>query len=532
MYLVEEKELNELIGHDTEKICSIFTKYPLSILSNDLKEMGATNKTILSEFGLISRYYDIYKYGTRMVSEGTNGNYIGAALKFKKSAQLINKEARFLFGEVPDITAYIDGKEKTKDNQIKNNVDLCNKLIQKIIDKTKFKSKLLKAAKDCFVGKRVALVANFNEEKGITLNFIKSTDFIYENSVDDPENLEKFIAIVVLNDSDNENEKLIFKKKYIMDDGVDEDGNEKRMCFIEEVLYNGAGREIEVVTEYTQTSLDRIPAVVILNDALLDDDKGVSEIFELVGGEAYYNKMSNGDIDAERKEMAQIRYTIDMDADSTKNLSVAPGSYWDLQTDMNKENPHPAVGTLSSNMSYSGALEKTMKRIEGDMHDTIDMPFIDLESMSGVITSGKSLKAIYWPLIMRSKEKMLEWGPALQYIFKLIIDAAIIYEDITLDIIDQTIAPMNVSIEVVQNLPLPEDEETEKNIDIQEVTAQVMSRKSYMKKWYQLTDAEAEEELKQIALERQMLEESYTEQTYGDIKDGEEDITVEDIEEV
>ena len=44
-----------------------------------------------------------------------------------------------------------------------------------------------------------------------------------------------------------------------------------------------------------------------------------------------------------------------------------------------------------------------------------------------------------------------------------------------------------------------------------EVTAQTMSKKSYMKKWRNLTDDEADEELRQIALERQILEDSFYE---------------------
>ena len=44
-----------------------------------------------------------------------------------------------------------------------------------------------------------------------------------------------------------------------------------------------------------------------------------------------------------------------------------------------------------------------------------------------------------------------------------------------------------------------------------EVTAQTMSRKAYMKKWRNLDDDEAEEELRQIALERQILEDSFVE---------------------
>ena len=57
--------------------------------------------------------------------------------------------------------------------------------------------------------------------------------------------------------------------------------------------------------------------------------------------------------------------------------------------------------------------------------------------------------------------------------------------------------------------PLPEDEAEEKQIDMREVNAQVMSRKFYMTKWRGLTPEKADEELKQIALEKLMFEDSY-----------------------
>ena len=47
-----------------------------------------------------------------------------------------------------------------------------------------------------------------------------------------------------------------------------------------------------------------------------------------------------------------------------------------------------------------------------------------------------------------------------------------------------------------------------------------MSRKSFIKKWANVTDDIAEEELKQIQLEKQMLEDSYS-QFENDLGDDE-----------
>ena len=55
---------------------------------------------------------------------------------------------------------------------------------------------------------------------------------------------------------------------------------------------------------------------------------------------------------------------------------------------------------------------------------------------------------------------------------------------------------------------MPEDEIEEKQQDLSEVNSQVKSRKSYMQKWFGLTDDEVNEELEQMAKERQVLEDS------------------------
>ena len=51
-----------------------------------------------------------------------------------------------------------------------------------------------------------------------------------------------------------------------------------------------------------------------------------------------------------------------------------------------------------------------------------------------------------------------------------------------------------------------QDEQEEKEMDLAEVAQSAMSRKSYMKKWRNLTDHEVEEELQQIAYEASLIE--------------------------
>ena len=132
----------------------------------------------------------------------------------------------------------------------------------------------------------------------------------------------------------------------------------------------------------------------------------------------------------------------------------------------------------------------------------------DIEEVQATITSGKALKAIYWPLLVRCKEKMKTWGPQLRQLVHIILQGAMAYPGCITKYTNDIITAVDYEIKIEQNTPLPEDEIEEKNMDLSEVESKTMSRKAYMKKWRGLTDDEVDEELEQIALERQMLEES------------------------
>ena len=479
------------------EVITAYTKVPYALIN---AEVSGSAKDTLSEFTEICNYYKKYKKGVTFTVEGTNGDYVPAKLRYKMASSLINKEARFLFAEAPDILVEPKGNLGKTTDETKQAITVLNDLITTVLDKNNFEEALIKAAKDCFIGKRVAGLVNFNEEDGVTVTFLPSTQFIYETKTGNPNVIEKFVCFIIVKDSVTLSEKKIFKKKYTLE----EDGT----VYLEEALYNGAGGLIEDVTEYQPTLLSSIPVSVFINDGLTGEDKGESEIEELCDYESYYSKLSNADIDSQRKSMNPTKYTVDMESNSTKNLSTAAGALWDLGSDQNLDSPHPSVGILEPNMNYSEPLKTTLDRIKTTCYEQIDMPNITLESMTGAITSGKGLKAIYWPLVTRCKEKMKMWGPQLRKLIDIIIQGSMVYPNCIKQYTDDTVVPVSYEIKVAQNLPLPEDEIEEKNMDLSEVESQVMSKKSYMKKWRGLTDDEVDEELQQIAMERQLLEDS------------------------
>lgn len=456
---------------------------------------------IQQEFNDICKYYKIYKRGKEFVPEGTNGDYVPARMKYKMAYSLINKEARFLFANQPDIVINPKGDVGTDLVENKEMLTNMNDLINTVLTRNSFSNILLKAARDCFIGKRVACVVNFNEDTGVTITFLKSLQFIYELLPNSNGVLSKFVSFTVIKDSLSLTDKRIFKKRFERD----EDGK----VYIEEYIYDGAARLVETVTERQELKLGFIPAVIIVNDGLSNELYGESEVELLMDTELWYTKLSNADNDALRKSMNPTKFVVDMIPTSTKNLSTAAGAFWDLGSDQNLEQPKTQVGMLEPQMHYSDALKTTLDRMKTSGYELLDIPNITNDTLAGIITTGKALKAIYWPLIVRCTEKMSVWAPALQRLAEIIISGAITYPNCVKDYISDPVKEIPYEVDVAANTPLPEDEQEEKTMDLAEVESQTMSKKSYMKKWRGLTDEEVNEEITQIAYERQVLEDSF-----------------------
>lgn len=517
----EEKVLK--IEELTSAYISVYERIPYALIREEVSD----NSFIKEELSSICAYYKIYKMGKMFMPEGANGDYIPARLKYKMCANLINKEARFLFAEEPDVSIKPCGTQGvSKDKQVTSdeysrNLTILKNLVDTVLQKNKFEDILLKAARDCFIGKRVAGVINFNEDDGVTFTFLPSTQFIFEYKDGNQNILQKFVSFVVSKDSSSKQEKRIFKKKFELEE-IGTAKKHKHVVYLTEQVYDGTGKLVESITEHEKLEIDFIPAVIIINDGLTGEISGESEVELLKDYEMWYSKLANSDTDAERKSMNPTKYVVDMDGTSTKGLSTAAGAFWDLGSDQNLDEKHVMVGLLEPQMNYSSALKTTLDRIKTTGYEQVDMPNITLDAMMNSITTGKALKAVYWPLIVRCKEKMKVWGPALERMIEMLIEGGKKYPNCISYYVNEKLPDIDFVVKVTQNTPLPEDEIEEKTSDLAEIESQTMSRKTYMQKWRGYTDSQVQEELQQIAYERQILEDASFD-TEGNMLDFEEE---------
>lgn len=467
--------------------------FPYFVLKNEV-QTGYNIYT--AELLEIQQNYIAYRKGAEFITEGSGGDYVPSKTRFKKAKTLIDKEARFMFSQTPDIVV----KARNMDEAETEQVERYQKLINKMLEKCSFSKTLIQSAKDCFIGKRVACLVDVSEQDGIQIHFYSPLQFYYETA-DGTDRLTKFISFENATKTNSYKERRYIVNKYTA---------EGEKVTVSSILYDGTGKVVEELIPEKQIDLTYIPAVIIVNDGTLEEKAGVSEIADLVDYERTFSMLANADVDCDRKGMNPIRYVVDMNAKTTKNLSSSAGSFWDLKSEQNQNNVSPMVGVLSPSMQHTESLKATLDRINTSMYGELDIPNISEETLVGSITSGKALKALYWSLIVRCDEKMKTWIPAIMFIVRTAIDLALLNVDIVKTKYGiEDLKAVEYEVTVQENYALLDDETEEKTTDLSEIAANARSRKSYIKKWRKeecLTDEQINEELIQIALENNMMD--------------------------
>ena len=449
---------------------------------------GLYGNEVIKEMNEIIKLYDIYDgKGQDWIVE--EEDYIPTKKKTNYIKKLIKEEARFLFGKTPVFTVQVgDDKHQQQAEEINN-------YINNLLKNNLFEDKLVKGARDCFIGKRIAIKLHADTiTKTIRVMFVPSLEFVYEPFEDRIDELKKIIFFHQMNQEQDKSKQVIWKQKYEMVDGK---------CILNEGFYNGNGDLLETLAVNVDLKLSGIPAYVILNDGLSGDLKGESDVEEILENGMAYNKLASEDLDALKKGMNRIIYGTDIDPEASKHFKLKPGAYWDVTTDMVADGKQASIGTIDTDFNYDTRMENTLNRIKADMYEVLNIPMINNQDLKGMMTSGKSMKALYWQLITRCEEKLMSWRPALEWMIRAILEINEVYNITALPKLG------NFDVVVENQYPLQENQDEEMTLDLQKVNAQTMSRKAFIKKWANVTDDIAEEELKQIQLEKQMLEDSY-----------------------
>ena len=488
-------------------------------IAKSLLGLYCNDPRFLQELNEVQKYYDFYEGRPFNGEEPTYQDDRGQLWRTKERdykptreirnmvKKLMKKQGRFMTSVPP--TLVLSSVQGQVDRE---RIDAKRGVIEDILKEGKFWNKFSKAFMDCTIGKRVLLAMivekdDNNQFGNIRFRFYTMPEFTYEY---DPNDCDKLIKVqIAYQDEDTvgkiQQEQRWHKWTYdIREDGycwcVYEvvDGS-NTTAFIEVMASplmddetDVQSRQVELREEWN-TGLTQIPCKVILNDGLTGDVRGHSDIKDLMDMAMDYNKTISDYRDALRFKMFEQPVFIDADSRSLDNIKIAPNAIIDLKSD-------PALGSgvnasstakaqmLSSTFNFSAAADSYLTRLKQDMYEIMEQP---MPEQLVNVPSGKALKMIYYDLITRCEEKWSEWDEALEWLVGIIEEAIItfgLYQD------KPDIAAMSLETTVYwqHNYPIPDDEADNKTVAIQEVQANVRSKKSYIEEFSNNEDAEAE----------------------------------------
>lgn len=438
---------------------------------------GVFAQNVLADLSEIIRLYSYYDGSGQYWATDETADYVPTRHITNLIKKIIKKEARFMFSRSPEIFI-LNPDQPDKAKEIQN-------FVREILDKNEFAKKLTMAGRDCFIGRRVALKLWWGAD-GVDIMFRPSFEFIYDTEFDESDNISKIVFFYGLNDEKAKADQRFWKQKFELCGG---------RCYITEAIYDGNGRLKEMIHDFEDTGLDFIPAYIIINDPLTGDLKGESDVAELISNQDRYNRLKSDDADTLLFQMFPVTVAKNTSGDCLDNMRIAPNAVIDLQTDPACDG-EADIEKLESTFAYSDAFENSINRVKSDMYDLLDIPYVTTEQLSGVIQSGKAMKALYWELICKCEERWHTWDSALKWLVLSLIKINGIYGYRKLPDVDFT-------VKIEHQYPIWEDDETERQIDLTEVEKNVRSRRNYIEKWNVSDSGEAE--LETIAQENENL---------------------------
>lgn len=431
---------------------------------------GLYGEEVLRDMAQVIRLYALYDGdGQRWSPRAGELDYEPTVKRTNYIKKIIKEESRFMMGNEPEILIM------PRDGGGREAAAAIERWLHELLGRQRWGDKLIKGARDCFIGKRVALKLSGAPGGGLSVQFRPSPEFVYEVEDEDSERLSKVIFFYQTRESMDRGKQRIWRQKYEMRGG---------RCLVSENVCDGFGNVIERRSEEEDTGLDFIPVYVIVNDALTGDMLGESDVAELWDDQDAYNRLKSDDMDALRFNLFPMRVFKDASQETMDNIKIAPGALVDASTE-------PASGQqvsaeiLESKFNYDERMEHALERIKEDMHAMMSVPCVSVEKLKGYAASAKAMRSLYWGLLCRCEEKWNAWDAALTFMADALVKMARAY-----GIAELPEAEYTVHIE--HRYPIPDDEEAERERDMQEVARGVRSRRSYIEKWQPEADSAAE----------------------------------------
>lgn len=445
---------------------------------------GIYGAAVVREMGEIIRCYELYEGKHPAVHAGDTAKRSCVHSNYIK--KLINDESRYMCARAPEI------KIKPLHEKDKQKAEALTDWLNGVLERNDWGEALLKGVRDALIGKRVALKLSYETGVGVRLRFAPSLEFVYEPNEINLRRVDKavFFYSTTPDTETDRSKQRIWKQRYAMEDG---------RCMLDEGVFDGYGRRVEITHDGDDTGLDFVPAFVIVNGGLSGDLLGESDVLELAGNQKAYDDTKSDDIDALKYQMFGQKVFIDASPESIEHVKIAPNAMIDLQSEPGS-NQQAKAQVLEAGFAYGDHLAQTLDRLKDDMHEIVSVPRLTVDLLSGLGTSGKALRMLYWSLNCRCEEKWAGgWDSAIRWMVEKAIRMARIY--------GEDLPEFEYTLTIDHLYPVIDDDEEERERDLNEVYAQARSRRSYIAKWQPEDDPDGE--IQQIQREKRLLEDAF-----------------------
>lgn len=444
-----------------------------------------------------------------------------------KVKPLIRKQARWMFGKVPDIIIKAD-------NANKDNKDLCEEL-RKYLENI-LNNRFWKETRQAFllstIKKRVAVrIAAIPKKKYLKIRY-ESIDDISYKEIDGRIIEIKYFGEDPRNATvSNNSEKIYYIYKYYYKEiitKVEEETRRDMVPWYSKLTYKGDNLDTpieETEEECKENSheigfeeVSTLPCWVIKNSPDMEETLGTSDVEDLIDLQDERNRKLSDLGDAIKFAMFGSTAVIDGSEETVNSLVNAPGALHAIRTDVQAmdKGKQASIERQEYNMTNVEPAINYLNTLETDMKTALDMP--DIKDLTN-IPSAKAMKYLNNDLIARCEEKWSDWEP---YLLELIDYILHISSEMKLPGWDEKFKTLidECTIKFKHNYPLPEDEAEAKEVAMKEVDTGVKSKRSYIKDF---SDEEDYEKEYNSILEEKSLETDVSMGSLGDKTNLEED---------
>ena len=191
---------------------------------------GLFGQQVTMDLNHIIRLYGLYDGPGQRWDPNKGLDYKPTVKRTNYIKKLIDDEARYMMGVEPEI------KILAKEEGGKDAAAQIEDWLSDFLRRQRWGDKLIKGARDCFIGKRVALKLTGRPGGKLGVQFRPSLEFVYDTDPEDVDRLSKVVFFYHTNESDQPDKQRIWRQRYEMVEG---------RCLLTEGIYNGHGAKLE-----------------------------------------------------------------------------------------------------------------------------------------------------------------------------------------------------------------------------------------------------------------------------------------------